>query len=1108
MPSWAKAGVDNKVAKKGTRSLFLYGSKDTSKPWFWQDLKIELTGGKEYVVSCWMKSKNIIRRATLYLTAKDAKGKNLLHQRIAEVSKSADWKFFSRKITVPSGANFSTLRFAMSGKGKVWLDALSIKGDPGVECGKISYDKFYPLKKSDTPNWNKITESEKKLAYRVGHAEAVILDAEDSSDEKDLSFTFKAAYDDRFFYLRIAVTDDAIVTKTPYWEGDSIQVAIDPLNQKHESGTGKGYFAFGFIPANNKVKIQLDRSFNSADLTTADIKADLTKKTGGYIMDIRFPLDKLNLHLTPNSRFGLSIAVNDCDRKKRKWAQWGGGIVLRKRLSEFGTIGAVGNNGLFTALSRPKLIDHQAVFEVSTLNFNPTPRQETFKLAVGNSPVSTNKIILKEGKTTFMVPVPLSKLAPGINKAVLSCATMQDSIMFKKPVSQNEYAKQLAALTNRTSELRKLYQTGVNASLDMAAVKVSLTVAELFIPYIKSDIAVGKQENVISVEIKQLGEVLTNAIKSAKFILDNKAEYPLIPDIKVDRAELNGSNWYVNGREVFLFGFNQMDIDYLKYLPDLGCNMTDIHGGSARWGFKDGEKILNEGLFKRIIAQLNSAKKHRLKVAMGFGHRLPGWLVKKFPATVAVKGHFMNYDINNPVARSINLEYFEEIAKRTRNYPEIMSYDLWNEVGFKAVSKLGLQKFRENMHKKYRNITALNQSWKTSYSSFDQLTPEKTPDRSLAAYLDWCRWNNARVTGYIQELSRAVLRGNPKAQNCVKVCNDMTFEGSVGLDGRTRKVSRHDEGIDRQALADLLPLQGCDTRLTRFNPDERFSFAWLVPGMCYDLQLSMAPDKPIFEGEWHGLQTVYSTDVDAPAEFLDAALFYSYLRGVSANIMWWWSRRGLKTKGDWYYGSMLTLPRMLDAYGKNCIKAQRLAPVITAFKRNKPEVCIYYSETAAISHIKYIDALQKTYESLNWQGVRLGFVTTKMLSQTDCKLLIVPGAEYLPETEKNLLENKQNIYITSNTENWDMLFKKFGIERQNKCLVAGQKDSFPVEFRYTVTGKDTFFYLINLGKETVKVTISGKHDDLRFVDLLSGQNLTGTLTLPKYKLYILKKITK
>jgi beta-galactosidase len=278
--------------------------------------------------------------------------------------------------------------------------------------------------------------------------------------------------------------------------------------------------------------------------------------------------------------------------------------------------------------------------------------------------------------------------------------------------------------------------------------------------------------------------------------------------------------------------------------------------------------------------------------------------------------------------------------------------------------------------------------------------------------------------------------------------------------------------------------------------------------MCYDLQLSMAPDKPIFEGEWHGLQTVYSTDVDAPAEFLDAALFYSYLRGVSANIMWWWSRRGLKTKGDWYYGSMLTLPRMLDAYGKNCIKAQRLAPVITAFKRNKPEVCIYYSETAAISQIKYIDALQKTYENLNWQGVRLGFVTTKMLPQADCKLLIVPGAEYLPKTEQNLLRNKQNSYITSKVENWDILFQKFGIERQYKCLATGNKDSFPVEFRYTITGKGTFFYLINLGNETVKVKISGKHDDSCFVDLLSGQNLTGTLTLPKYKLYILKKITK
>ena len=250
------------------------------------------------------------------------------------------------------------------------------------------------------------------------------------------------------------------------------------------------------------------------------------------------------------------------------------------------------------------------------------------------------------------------------------------------------------------------------------------------------------------------------------------------------------------------------------------------------------------------------------------------------------------------------------------------------------------------------------------------------------------------MTAFIAAVHRAVHRGDPDAVTHVKIPNEMTVQGSRGKSNRPQKISRHWQGIDRWALAQLLDLHGTDTRPA--PPAEGYSFLWRYPGMAYDLQRSLDPSKPIYDSEWHGVQTVFYQNGDLPGAYLNAALWFSYLHGMDANMMWWWSRSGTEPEAKWFEGSLLTQPQLLDAFGRNSIEVQRHAGLITAFQDDVPRVRLLFSKPSAILDLNYLDTQEAVYEACAWLGVTLGFVTEEMLlgGASDFDLLLVPGARH------------------------------------------------------------------------------------------------------------------
>jgi hypothetical protein len=76
----------------------------------------------------------------------------------------------------------------------------------------------------------------------------------------------------------------------------------------------------------------------------------------------------------------------------------------------------------------------------------------------------------------------------------------------------------------------------------------------------------------------------------------------------------------------------------------------------------------------------------------------------------------------------------------------------------------------------------------------------------------------------------------------------------------------------------------------------------------------------------------------------------------------------------------------------------RLSLEVTAIQNIKAEIGILYSTSAVIYSEEYLEVLKRTYEALNFTGLKIGFVTERMLSQDkafDYKLIVVPQATHI-----------------------------------------------------------------------------------------------------------------
>ncbi len=218
----------------------------------------------------------------------------------------------------------------------------------------------------------------------------------------------------------------------------------------------------------------------------------------------------------------------------------------------------------------------------------------------------------------------------------------------------------------------------------------------------------------------------------------------------------------------------------------------------------------------------------------------------------------------------------------------------------------------------------------------------------------------------------------------------------------------------------LQEIIGCDAKIvnapTRIEPDDwtdRYACDWRDLAMSYDFFRSVSPDKLLFDSEFHGLSTVHWRDPDMSPEYVRCVYWLAHLHGMGMNQTWYWSRdvngAPKKQSESGFYASNLTMPRVMDAFGRTMKELNAFATEVVALATQPKPVRLFYSETAAIQDAEYMDRMHESYQSLYHQGIPLGFVTGKMLQEaSDAQLrewpvLVIPHANHVTVSELDAL---------------------------------------------------------------------------------------------------------
>lgn len=449
----------------------------------------------------------------------------------------------------------------------------------------------------------------------------------------------------------------------------------------------------------------------------------------------------------------------------------------------------------------------------------------------------------------------------------------------------------------------------------------------------------------------------------------------------------------------------------------------------AGFGFSnalDSNGSPNHRLTEGILQRLQKAHEMGIRGTIYLQHNIARWVREKYPHISDAKGHFIGYDIDHPAVRELWSKAIAAVVPELREYSDSTMYLLANEPSWDSnfwtgwarenigrPTKHTMVKYQRWLEESYGSIQKLNQTWNTNFSGFQDIKDTPESKDNPAQWYDWCLFNQIRVTDWFGFLASEIRKHDPNAACYAKFMTRM-FKGSLDMEHgiRNQRYSWHHDGIDREAMANTFgKVNGCDAGIspasdygTRspWSDYRRYAQNWIRQCITFDFLRSIAPDKPIYDGEWHA---VSHRVIDTPAKHINCALWLSYLHGLGGNSIWYWGRRSSdapnpRSSSSWFHGSLLTKPQLLNAYAQTLLEVNSYADEIVALAKANRPIRILYSEASAIQSVEYLDTQLAAYEALYFLGEQIGFITESMLQEEipeALQWLIVPGNNYVED---------------------------------------------------------------------------------------------------------------
>ena len=587
--------------------------------------------------------------------------------------------------------------------------------------------------------------------------------------------------------------------------------------------------------------------------------------------------------------------------------------------------------------------------------------------------------------------------------------------------------------------LKKLVKKANKKGIDVLKEKTTIRTAEVFLKYANWDEknvkaneslfklvpSFKKEASKMASELpdferKEVNLMLDKAITEIKSLIANKTFRKPTPKVDWTKVSVDKDQLTYKNRPVFL-------ADY-TWKPNTR-ELTEYHGDQDGFFLTPSYVTDENGTIHKYRMDLLNEKTDGSLGFIFMNHKgVPKWSKQKYGPNFSMREDtYTAYDIDNPGAREIQQKLLGAVVPKIagRKFSEL-GYMLCNEPHFYTykdsrkkklpwasggVSNFTINKFKVWLSEKHQKIENLNAVWNTNFKDFDDVKIDIPIDIKLKGtpiWFDWASFNMDRVTDWYAFLKSEITKHDADAKVHLKIMPSLWTE------------NKRVHGIDLEALTDLSGIigndSGADHTLTWGKTHEwekHYAFEWRELCMGFDFMKSVSPMKINFNSELHYLSTVRSRKLDLHPSYARSTFWLAHSYGMTASQIWYWprnadgsiSKKALKDKG--YAGSNIQQPRVTNEVALTLIDLNSYAEEIMSIQRQRKPLRLFYSKTSAINKKEHMDDLFKLYESLNFEGTPLGFVTENIIKKQDNSywdVVLIHKTPFVTNTELQALQ--------------------------------------------------------------------------------------------------------
>ena len=605
-------------------------------------------------------------------------------------------------------------------------------------------------------------------------------------------------------------------------------------------------------------------------------------------------------------------------------------------------------------------------------------------------------------------------------------------------LAKDEFTEIRFRVVRKIARIERLIEASDKKSIDTRRAKISVQVASRFIQFAnwdyqnKAELAdvIRKWEpvadsaesiaNQLSIRelndcIKLLDQAYANLVANQSNIDDPRASFL----IDIANVVPLGGNYYQGNRPVFPHGilwapeqlpnsFGQFSLGYM-HPAFLNENGDPINSGQQAWFSSQLDHIANNGR----------------KAYLFLGHVAPTWARNN--ENTAGSTTFIDYNIDHPDAKKWWDELLDGLGPTFFNHPAALKNTMlaneprWFSTegrwGHVQISDLTNQHFRTWLLERHNNLETINTKWNSNYKSIDQIgiaTPIDPVEIGGGKYYDWCTFNMHRATTFFHMLDAKVHQIEPTSLNHVKIPSQLLLD------------TTHDHGIDWRQIANEFSMLGIDSTVThnagisRFTETQRqsmYAVDWTPSAAALDFLKSVAPNKIVFDSEWHAISNIHWRDPEMTGDYVRGCLWLHHLSGMGINQGWYWGRQPdgapIARNQNEFFASLTTQPIALDAYLRTMIELNDFAPGIVDIVNSNRPVALLYCEDSAIQDPSYLHNFANVYQALRFTGLRINVMPIENLPALEggqspsFDALVIPPTKYC--TGANLAKLRKGI---------------------------------------------------------------------------------------------------